>query len=129
MTPKPPRRRPKGRVLVADDDALVRRFLDRALTHEGYAVHVVDRGQAVLDRSDLRSFQLLLLDEQMGPPTGFEVLGKLRKGGLRIPVILMSSQSSDHLLNSWGTIPRTTFLFKPFLLEDLRRLVSQMAFA
>ena len=69
----------KGKILVADDEARIRKVIVLLLKDEGYEVKAVENGQQVLDV--LLSFRpdVVLLDQQMPVMTGVETLEKIKK--------------------------------------------------
>src|SRR5579863_6076746 len=68
-----------GRVLVAEDDPLYRRALQRFLTRKGYGVHLVGDGlRALADATSPDAPRLLVLDWMMPGLPGPEVCRRLR---------------------------------------------------
>ncbi len=61
------------RILVADDDAVIREGLRRILTAEGYEVETVSNGRAALERLEQKRFKLLVTDLKMPGMSGLEV--------------------------------------------------------
>jgi two-component system OmpR family response regulator len=116
---------PKGRILVADDDPSLRHLLKTALEHLGYAVKLCNQGSSALKVAVSGSFDLLLLDYEMGFVTGFDVLKTLRSHHLQVPVILMSSHLPEAVRKACTRIPNTSVLHKPFSLLALRRKVAR----
>jgi diguanylate cyclase (GGDEF)-like protein len=71
--------RTPGRILVAEDDPLYRRALQRFLTRKGYAVHLVSDGlQALAEATSSDAPRLLVLDWMMPGLPGPEVCRRLR---------------------------------------------------
>lgn len=111
-------------VLVADDDAGVRRYLKMALEHFGFRVRTCSNGSAGLRLAKSGTFALVLLDYWMGVPNGFEVLMRLREAGCRTPVILISSSLPDPLRLYCETERLAVVLEKPFTLEVLMKVID-----
>jgi len=118
-----------GRVLVADDDTDIARFIELNLTLEGYQVQVVHDGagalQAILDDPP----DLVLLDVMMPSMDGVEVLRRLRAGVATAvtPVVLLTARSlsADKVVGL--TAGADDYIVKPFdTLELLARVQTTL---
>ena len=79
------------RVLVAEDDDLLRRFLVQGLGAAGFAVVAAADGSEALRVFDEEGpFDALLLDEEMPVTTGRDVLRRLRSLGEDLPALMFS---------------------------------------
>jgi signal transduction histidine kinase/CheY-like chemotaxis protein len=93
---------PRGRrVLLVDDDDLVRRGIQQALTLEGWRVVEADNGRAGIERLREAVPDVIVLDLMMPEMDGFEVLEELRRRPewRSIPVILVTAKDlteEDH---------------------------------
>ena len=89
------------------------------LESEGYAVvHAAD-GRAGLVAARASTFDLILLDLMLPHRSGFEVLGDLRRGGDRTPVILMSARDAEDDRIEGLRLGADDFIGKPFGLGEL----------
>ena len=61
------------RILLAEDDNVMREYLARALVRSGYAVEAVDRGTAAIPLLEAERFDLLLTDIVMPEMDGIEL--------------------------------------------------------
>lgn len=107
------------RILLAEDDAVMREYLARALTRSGYAVESVDRGTHALARIEAgETFDLLLTDIVMPEMDGIELAQKaqLAAPGLRVMFITGFSAVT---LRAGQALPNAKVLSKPFHLRDL----------
>lgn len=102
------------RILVADDDDFIRRFLKDLLTRRGYQVDLVPNGAEALEKSRTGDYSVFILDLEMGRPTGLEVIARLRAAGNETPIVLMSGSFSAELLGSMPGAVGVTYLAKPF---------------
>jgi two-component system, NtrC family, response regulator AtoC len=104
-----------GRVLVVDDEQIVREMLRDFLTTVGHEVAMADSGAEALVMVATFRPDVILLDMVMGGMSGVEVLDALGRVGVTVPVILITG----HMI----TMPEGFFaiLRKPF---DLRRLAE-----
>ena len=78
------------RVAIVDDDASVRRALDRLLRFHGYDVDTYATAEAFLRESVAETVDCALVDVRMTGETGLALAKLLQTAGIRIPVILMT---------------------------------------
>lgn len=106
----------RGRLLVADDNALNRDMLSRRLRRLGYTVEVVEDGRAALDALDRAPFDLLLLDVMMPEMDGYQVLTALRERGAlpNLPVIVLSALDEFESVARSIELGAQDYLPKPF---------------
>ncbi|MEW1639884.1 response regulator transcription factor [Streptomyces sp. NPDC093801] len=106
-------------VLVADDDAAIRRSLERGLRLSGFAVVLAEDGPAALAVVDARTPDVLVLDVSMPGLTGTEVCRSLRARGDETPVLMLSAL--DELADRVAGLQAGAddYLVKPFALEEL----------
>jgi two-component system response regulator MprA len=83
-------RSPHARLLIVDDEQLIRELYARVLSLEGYEVETVDDGVAALERLAEGEFDLVLTDREMPRLDGASMTLTLRSAGSRIPVIMIS---------------------------------------
>ena len=122
-----PSQRPSAsrRVLLADDEPLLRTTLGRMLERLGFAVDVVSNGREAIERLDAAPtpFDLVLVDLTMPEVDGRGVLAHVREKWPALPVILMSGYTEEASSN----VPHMMFLNKPFdarmLEESVRRML------
>lgn len=102
------------RILVADDDAVIREGLRRLLGREGYEVEAVGNGRAALDRLDQENFNLLITDLKMPGMSGLEVLQAIRICQPELPVVLITGYAAiDNAVEAMKN-GATDYLSKPF---------------
>lgn len=82
------------RILIAEDEHRIAAFLERGLRAAGYATTVVTDGRAVATWARDTVFDLLLLDLGLPGMDGLEVLVELRRGGQRLPVIVLTARDA-----------------------------------
>lgn len=114
------------RILLAEDDDVMREYLTRALTKSGYAVQSVDRGTTALEliKSD-QSFDLLLTDIVMPEMDGIELAQKAAIVAPMLRVMFITGFSAVSL-KAGQAMPNAKVLSKPFHLRDLVLEVDRM---
>lgn len=126
--------RPDARVLVVDDDADIRRMLQRALAPLGCAVETVDDGRAALAAcaAGPRPPDLVLLDLMMPRVDGIDVLRRLRAEARTrtMQVVVLTARTERAALNDAFEAGADDFMHKPFdLAEVMARVRAQLRIA
>ena len=113
------------RILLAEDDQVMREYLTRALERSGYAVTAVDRGTAAIPLLETEPFDLLLTDIVMPEMDGIELARRAGEmvSGLRVMFITGFAAVT---LKAGREIPNARVLSKPFHLRDLVIEVDRM---
>lgn len=108
-----------GAVLVVDDDAAIRRSLERGLRLSGFAVRTAADGPEALAAIEDTPPDVLVLDVSMPGMSGIEVCTRLRDAGRDLPVLMLSAldETADRIagLQAGGD----DYLVKPFALQEL----------
>jgi two-component system response regulator MprA len=109
------------RVFVVDDDAAVRESLGRALRLEGYEVELAADGAEALERldGDGAGVDLVVLDVAMPFVDGLEVCRRLRRGGSRLPVLMLTARDEVADRVAGLDAGADDYVVKPFALEEL----------
>jgi two-component system response regulator MprA len=114
-------------VLLAEDDPDVQNLVRYVLEAEGYAVEVCADGEAALQRCLAEPPDLLVLDVMMPRLTGFEVLARLRGGGIgELPVLVLSARGSEADIVTGFDLGVADYVTKPFMLGELRARVRTL---
>ncbi|MFD8481403.1 response regulator transcription factor [Kitasatospora sp. NPDC059673] len=108
-----------GRVLVVDDDAAIRRSLERGLRLSGFAVTLAADGPSALARLTDAPPDVMVLDVGLPGLAGTEVCRTLRARGDDTPVLMLSAL--DELADRVAGLQAGAddYLVKPFALEEL----------
>jgi CheY-like chemotaxis protein len=116
------------RILVVDDDAMIRQFLHDFLVFQGHSVTLCEDAQRALALLEDAEFSLLITDVSMPGMTGVELVHELRSKDRELPVLVLSGTLDDEVEASLKRLGRTECLAKPFhtaqLLSVLDRLLT-----
>lgn len=113
------------KILIVDDEPLVRRSLRRALEHKGFAVVEADDGKKGLDLFRKEKPQVVFLDVLMPGLSGPQVLTELSQNEKdQAKIILMSAYTGEYDLASAQSLGAHLFMPKPF--EDVFAVVDKM---
>ena len=106
------------RILLAEDDRVMREYLTRALERSGYAVTAVDRGTAAMPLLQTENFDLLLTDIVMPEMDGIELAQKAGELCPDLRVMFITGFAAV-TLKAGKAMPQARVLSKPFHLRDL----------
>jgi DNA-binding response OmpR family regulator len=119
---------PSIRILVVEDEAMVRDVLDHGLTDVGYEVIMASSAEEAMRSldSDASSYGAMITDIELGGRlTGWDVAMHARSINCRLPVLYMTSEAGrrDFILKS---VPNSALLIKPFEISHLTAAVVQL---
>ena len=113
-------------MLLVDDDAPIRRMLERTLTAEGYAVAAVADGGAALAQVERSLPDVIVLDVAMPGIDGLAVTRRLRAKGLAVPILLLTARDALHERVAGLDAGADDYLVKPFEVEELTARVRAL---
>lgn len=106
------------RILLAEDDQVMREYLTRALEKSGYAVTAVDRGTAAIPLIETERFDLLLSDIVMPEMDGIELAQRAADIAPDMRIMFITGFAAV-TLKAGKQVPQARVLSKPFHLRDL----------
>jgi len=117
----------KERILIVDDEELVRMVTKAVLAYRGYQMVEAEDGEDALQKYSAApgSFDLVLMDMHMPKLNGYDALLRIRELNPNAKAIVLSGGVHDPD-ESFGQMPGVAFLHKPFENQELIRLVRQM---
>jgi len=113
------------RILLAEDDKVMREYLTRALERSGYAVSAVDRGTEALPLLENEQFDLLLTDIVMPEMDGIELAQRAGEIAPDMRVMFITGFAAV-TLKAGKQVPQARVLSKPFHLRDLVMEVDRL---
>ncbi len=115
----------KPRVLICDDEMLIRLWLGEHLAEAGYNTETVENGKELLAAFSREPADLVLLDLRLPGETGLELLPKLKAMDATLPVIMMSAYGEVETAVAAVRAGAFHFLEKPIALPELALLLEQ----
>ena len=117
------------RVLVVDDDAVIRQLICVNLELEGFEVHTAEDGQDALDKVRDVDPVVVTLDIMMPRLDGWETAARLRNDPetAHVKVILLSARAQEADLRRGHGIGVDQYLTKPFDPDELVQAVRRLA--
>ena len=113
------------RILVVDDEASMREFLDVLLSKEGYAVSDAKNGKQAVKMIQKNDYDLVLSDIRLGDITGLEVLKEAKKKNSDTVVIMISAYSTTEIAVEAMNAGAYDFVPKPFDNSELRQTIQR----
>ena len=114
------------RILLTEDDTALAEALQFSLGHAGYAVDWVSNGAAADETLKDDVFGLLILDLGLPKLDGFEVLRRLRRRNLALPVLILSGREKPEEKVLGLDLGADDYLVKPFSLGELQARVRAL---
>ncbi len=108
-----------ARVLIAEDDAAVREFVSRALSHGGHEVATANDGLEALGVLDDETFDLLVTDIVMPNLDGIALALKVAKEYPAMPVLLMTGYAAERQRAHNLDVLIHDVITKPFTLRQI----------
>ncbi len=112
------------KILVVDDEQLVRWFLDRALRKSGHEVITASNISEAFERLDTEKIDMLFVDLRMPEGNGTELIKKMGKLTLKPKVIVCSAFITHELEEEFKNKGICT-LKKPFKIDELNSAIEQ----
>jgi two-component system, OmpR family, response regulator MprA len=107
------------RILVVDDEQAVREALERALRLDGYEVDLAADGVEALALISKRPPDAVILDLMMPQIDGLEVCRRMRAGGDRTPVLILTARDAVSDRVTGLDAGADDYVVKPFALDEL----------
>ena len=114
-----------GRILAVDDDRRLLESFQMALEAQGFDVVTVDNVRDACVKVASMSFDLCLLDKDLNPGSGLEVLGKLREYGANTRVIMVTADADTDAARQALEAGVQDYLVKPCSPSQLRIAVMR----
>ncbi|NYI07869.1 response regulator transcription factor [Allostreptomyces psammosilenae] len=108
-----------GRILIAEDEERIARFVEKGLRANGFTTSVAPDGTTALDWTMTGSFDLVVLDIGLPGKDGFTILRTMREAHVTTPVIVLTARDSvrDTVAGLEGGAD--DWMTKPFRFEEL----------
>ena len=113
------------KILVIDDEPILRESLEVALKVSGYEVISARTGEEGLEQFRKENPDLILLDHWLPGINGDEVLRRIKEEDPEIPIIIMTAQGSIEMAVNLMKMGAFDFLVKPFELDQVEDLIKK----
>jgi len=122
-------RRPRGRVLVVDDDPAIRELIASTLAEHGFLIRRACDARETIYLMQRETADVVLLDVHLPDISGYQVCRRLRDDyGDAIGIILISGERMESMDRVAGMLlGADDYLVKPFVLDELLARVQRLA--
>jgi two-component system response regulator MprA len=107
------------RVLVVDDERLIRALLTRTLEEEGFTCVVCSGLEEARVRLDDGGYSLVICDYDLADGCGADLVEEIRTTHFDVPVVIMSGIDRQGVAERCAGLGVDAFLPKPFTLDEL----------
>lgn len=114
----------RRRVLVVDDEALIRWSVAQVLGDRGFDVQQAATGATALEAATGASFDVVLLDFRLPDSNDLSLLARLRRQMPGTPVILMTAFSTPDVVQGALDLGAVRVVSKPFELAEVVAMVE-----
>lgn len=116
----------KSRILVADDEEIMRLSITDWLSDDGYEVIAVEDGYQALAKIENEKWDLAIIDLKMPKMDGIEVLRKLNQVQSKLPVILITAYATVESAVLAMKEGAADYIVKPFDPEEISIIVAKI---
>jgi CheY-like chemotaxis protein len=117
-------------VLLAEDNPVNQRLMQRLLEKEGYRVAIADNGQEAVTLYGQEQFDLILMDIQMPVMDGFEATAAIRaaeQGSRRhVPIIALTAHAMKGYSEQCHAAGMDAYISKPINLGEFRKTLAEL---
>jgi len=114
-----------AKILVVDDERVIREILAEFLSLEGFSVHTVEDGEKALTELRLRPYDLLITDLKMPRLSGLQLLERIEAERLGVLTVLMTGFGTVETAIEAMKKGAYDYLLKPFKVEEVIHVVER----
>ncbi len=116
----------QGRILIVDDEEIMRESLTDWLKEDGYEVEAVEDGFKGLEAAKSGKWNVMLLDLKMPKMDGLEVLKEVKRLKLDIPVIIITAYATVDTAVAAIKEGAYDYIVKPFHPEEVGLIIKKI---
>jgi response regulator RpfG family c-di-GMP phosphodiesterase len=113
------------RILVVDDEQVIRDILSEFLSMEGYVVRSVDSGERALTELRLRPYDMVISDLKMQGISGIELLEKISDENINVLTVIMTGFGTVETAIAAMKKGAYDYILKPFKVEEVMHVVRR----
>ena len=106
-------------ILVVEDDVKMSRFLKKGLEFNNYAVETAYDGEEGLEKAEINSYDVIVLDVLLPKLNGVDLCRKLREASIDVPIIMLTAKDTLEDRVAGLDAGADDYVVKPFSLNEL----------
>ncbi len=114
-----------SRVLVVDDEQVIREILSEFLTMEGYVVRSVEDGERALSELKLRPYDMVISDLKMPKLSGLQLLERITEANINVLTVIMTGFGTVETAIEAMKKGAYDYILKPFKVEEVIHVVQR----
>ncbi|MBI2471423.1 MAG: response regulator [Planctomycetes bacterium] len=115
------------RILVVDDEQIIRDMLFDTLSQAGYTVKTAKDGNDAIAQIERESFDIVITDIKMPDISGMELLIRLQKENPNLCILLMTAYGNIKSAINAIKLGAYDYICKPFELSEMKNIVDKAA--
>ena len=104
----------EDKILIVDDDTAICRLLEKVMHSNGLETTIANSGTEALHILKTQSFELILIDINLGDLEGFTIIKTIRSQGITTPIIIISGRNEDYDALYGLSLGADDYITKPF---------------
>lgn len=116
----------KAKILIVDDEPLIRDALAFKLTKDGYDVDTAEDGEKAIQKIESEEYHIIISDIMMPFISGFELVKILKERGTDAPVLMLTSLNSETAVLKAFDLGADDFMTKPFSPNELSVRIKKL---
>jgi DNA-binding NtrC family response regulator len=116
------------KILVVDDDKLIRWSLKELFAQEGYEVKAVATTKEALEQAEDKSYDLIFADLEIKDENSTEMLRKMTSFLPEAKIIILSALTRQQMESQIGDLNIFSIIEKPFKSEQIKSIVKEALF-
>ncbi len=107
------------KILVAEDEVMMRRTIEFRLKKDGYTVVTAPDGRDALEKIATQHFDLVITDVMMPFASGLEIISAVKNKETKTPVIVLSAMGQENIVLEAFQLGADDYMTKPFSPNEL----------
>jgi CheY-like chemotaxis protein len=112
------------RILIADDEFLIRWSLTEALSQEGYEVFSVEDGRKAIEAAKAQHFDIIITDLVMPELDGWEVLEMTKQTRPPPRVIIITARGNEEIRRIAKEKGAWAYVEKPYIIDKIKEILK-----
>ena len=114
-----------AKILIIDDEEIMRSFLADVLRDEGYETDIAENGEKGIEKIKEERYQLVITDVKMPGVSGIDVLKAAKDIDKNIDVIIMTGYASVNTAVESMKLGAVDYITKPFNIDQIKMIVER----